>query len=83
MDKVMDYGTWYFRNSMNSWCKTKAGYREINSEPEIDITIIDRDIDSLIKALDEAGWIKSRLDERLRAEDLKITHRLFDLLDKK
>jgi len=33
--------------------------------------------------LDEAGWIKPRLDERLRAEDLKITHRLLDILEKK
>ena len=40
-------------------------------------------IPSLITFLDENGFIKPRLDTRLREEDLKITHRLFDLLEKK
>lgn len=83
MDKVMDCGTWHFSHSMDAWCKTKSGYRDINVQPEVDIEINSRDIYSLIVALDKEGWIKPRLDERLRAEDLKITHRLLDLLEKK
>ena len=40
-------------------------------------------VHQFIAVLDEAGWIVPRLDERLRAEDLKITHRLLDLLEQK
>lgn len=44
-------------------------------EPEV--------VRQLIAALDETGWIVPRLDERLRAEDLRITHRLLDLLEQR
>ncbi len=49
-------------------------------EPEL--TISAEKLYLLINALDEYGFLKPRLDERLRVEDLKITHRLMDLLDK-
>lgn len=31
--------------------------------------------------LNESGFLKPHLDERLRSEDLKITHRLLDVID--
>ena len=82
-DKVMDSGTWFFKHDIGAWCKTRAGYRELGLVPDIDIEINEYDIESLIVALDKEGWIKPRLDERLRSEDLKITHRLLDIIEKR
>lgn len=42
----------------------------------------DSAVRQLIPLLEDSGAINPRLDERLRAEDLKITHRLLDLLEK-
>ena len=36
----------------------------------------------LIPYLDNSGYLQPKLDTKLRDEDLKITHRLLDLLDK-
>ena len=48
-----------------------------------DTVTIHRDlIPSLVAALEQNGYITPRLDDRLRAEDLKITHRLLDVIDK-
>lgn len=47
-----------------------------------DVVIPSSTIPELIAYLDEAGYIKPRLDERLRAEDLKITHRLLDTVQR-
>ncbi len=82
MDKVFDRGNWFFDPSCRAWCLTRAGYREPNMIADIALSIEDRDVESFITALDEAGWIKPRLDTRLREDDLKITHRLLDLLEK-
>lgn len=49
----------------------------------LDIRIGHRDdLSGLVKVLEERGYVVPRLDDRLRAEDLKITHRLLDLLEK-
>ena len=45
--------------------------------------ISEREMRQLIPVLEASGLIVPRLDERLRTEDLKITHRLLDLLEKK
>jgi hypothetical protein len=36
----------------------------------------------LIPLLENSGLLMPRLDERLRSEDLKITHRLLDIIQK-
>lgn len=77
---------WHFSMAFRSWRLLKAGEYEPGLQPneeDIIATIQEDDVHLFIKALDEAGWIKPRLDERLRTEDLKITHRLLDLLEKK
>jgi len=50
--------------------------------PEGTITLPRAAVASLIPLLESEGYLKPRLDERLRAEDLKITHSLIDLLEK-
>lgn len=42
----------------------------------------DREARQLVPLLESSGAISPHLDERLRAEDLKITHRLLDLLER-
>ena len=85
MDKVYSPAIWYLDVSHRSWNLLKAGMYTpgLMSDPEDTVVSIqETDVFLLIKALDEAGWIKPRLDERLRTEDLKIIHRLLDLLGK-
>ena len=76
---------WFWDMSWRAWRFRAGGMFEPGFEPDPEDTkdIQENDVHLLIKALDEAGWIKPRLDERLRVEDLKITHRLLDLLEKK
>ena len=77
---------WYYEPSHGEWRLVKAGERE----PQIQIKKEDlkailemEEVHLLIAALDEAGWIVPRLDERLREEDLKITHRLLDIIERR
>lgn len=84
-DKAWFSGKWYLSECYDAWFYRRPGYYEPSLELPDDS--IEHKIDSsairqLIQALDEAGWIKPRLDERLRAEDLKITHRLLDIIEK-
>uniref|UniRef100_A0A6M3J9I5 Uncharacterized protein n=1 Tax=viral metagenome TaxID=1070528 RepID=A0A6M3J9I5_9ZZZZ len=81
--KVWRNPEWYFDPGRGGWCLTKAGEYESGDMPDIDKTIDMREVQQLIVALDEEGWIKPRLDERLRTEDLRITHRLMDIIEKK
>ena len=79
-------GHWFEDFARAAWVYVRAGYYEEGVQipnNAVEHTISDVVIRQLIKALDEAGWIKPRLDERLRTEDLKITHRLLDLLEKR
>lgn len=80
-DMVIDKGEWYFDASRRAWCLTKAGPRYTGGVPEIVMELNQEEVRKLVSALDEAGWIKPRLDERLRVEDLKITHRLLDIIE--
>ena len=48
-----------------------------------DVTIPHHLIPSLVAFLDKEGYVKPKMDNQSRAEDLKIVHRLFDLLEKK
>ena len=78
-------GCWFFDRSLDSWCYLKPGYYEPGLIPTAEDflhEISSQEVEALIRELDTQGWIKPRLDERLRSEDLKITHRLLDLLDK-
>jgi len=72
---------WFFERSSLTLCRTVAGEREPGVKPEIDLEISRRDIPRLVEALERDGFIQPRLDERLRAEDLKITHRLLDIIE--
>ncbi len=76
-------GHWGLNHIHRQWEYYPPGMFELGvaQDPK---TVLESDVvRQLMAALDEAGWIVPRLDERLRAEDLKITHRLLDLLEQK
>ena len=82
-DKVWFEGKWSYDLACGEWKHLKPGYYDVGAAPssdDFDHIIRSTDIRSLITALDKYGWIKPRLDERLREEDLKITHRLLDIV---
>jgi len=81
-DKLWRDSHWYFDYSKGAWVLTGAGAYLIAEAPEVIVELSSNYVQLLIKQLDDEGWIKPRLDERLRNEDLKITHRLLDLLNK-
>ena len=71
---------WFFDMASRSICRAVAGERDLGVMTEIDLEISYRDIPKLVEALENNGFIQPRLDERLRSEDLKITHRLLDII---
>ena len=75
-------GRWIY-DFLHGWQYYPPGGYEPAIRRDPTITLDDSTVRQLIAALDEAGWIVPRLDERLRAEDLKITYRLLDLLKQK
>ena len=82
--KVLYYrrAVWFRDFASASLCYIPAGVYEPGVAAEPTIAIPDDALRSLVEALDELGLIKPRLDERLRAEDLKITHRLLDIIER-
>lgn len=79
--KIQRRATWYYDPRFGAWLHFPAGFFEEGVAPEPDVELKDEDSRSLVVALDEAGWIQPRLDTRLREEDLRITHRLLDVIE--
>ncbi len=85
MNKRYHNGGWFFNQQVGDWCYVAPGWYEESMQlpDEAILHRIDGNLVALLVAkLDEEGKINPRLDERLRVEDLKITHRLIDLLEK-
>ncbi len=76
-------GRWGLNNIQRQWEYYPPGMYEQAVAQDPTLVLEPEVVRKLITALDEAGWIVPRLDERLRTEDLKITHRLLDLLEQK
>ena len=74
--------TWYYDRARLSFCRTVAGERDVGAYAEVDLELDRRCLPGLIESMDKNGFIKPRLDDRLRVEDLKITHRLLDIIEK-
>ncbi len=80
--KVWFNGIWIPALGNSGMSYYPPGFYEESDRREPELTISAEKLYLLTAALDEHGFLKPRLDERLRTEDLKITHRLMDLLDK-
>ncbi len=74
-------GHWFQDYSRRGFAYIAPGTYEEGTIPEPSSFLSWQEAMQLIPVLEEAGLIKPRLDERLRTEDLKITHRLIDLLE--
>ena len=85
MDKVFIKGQWLGDASQGGYLYQPSGYYEIGVLADRSgwLYVSDAQARDFIPVLEDGGFIKPRLDERLRVEDLKITHRLLDLLEKK
>lgn len=75
-------GGWYYDPSMRGFAYTPPGVYETGTVITPSKYLSEREARQLVEVLEQEGYIKPRLDERLRTEDLKITHRLLDLLEK-
>lgn len=82
MTKVHHPTRWYFNPRWAHWELHRAGEYEEAVEHTADVTLSIEDTETLIAALNDAGWIKPRLDDKVRQDDLKVTHRLIDIVDK-
>lgn len=78
----LDTGTWYYDPREAGIVLTEPGLKEVGARAEALLRIPDEFLPGLVELLEEMGYIKPRLDDKLRADDLKIIHRLLDLLDK-
>ena len=79
-------GHWFFEVSMAAWRYVPPGEYDLGvSIPGSQIThsLDSREIALLVDALQEAHWIKPKIDERVREEDVKVIHRLLDIIEKK
>ncbi len=86
MDKTYIKGQWFRDVSRRGYYYQPSGYYEIEVfiDDRSDWLFVDEDqARDFVPVLEKDGLIKPRLDERLRVEDLKITHRLLDLLEKR
>jgi len=81
MAKVHRRGIWYQDVRMDALCFSPPGFYDEAEYPQPVVILPGDAIPELINKLDELGYIKPRLDTRLREEDLKITHRVLDLLE--
>ena len=86
-DLVWREGYWFYDIDYFAYRHRRAGQYDPQvrlGDDTVDATLpSDADIPGLIKLLEQDGYIKPRLDERLRTEDLKITHRLLDIMERK
>ena len=81
-DRYYD-GLWLETSEHDDIRHIRAGWYDSDKplpESAFDVVLRRRDVNTLIHFLDTEGYIKPRLDERLRDEDLKITHRLLDII---
>lgn len=81
MTQVYREDVWWQDPLTNSLAYYRAGLYEEGEEQEPTLRVPLRSLPKLVQWLDENGYIKPRLDAQLREEDLKITHRLLDLLE--
>jgi len=79
-------GRWRYEPHLNLFRWVPPGnydtYVLFDEWPEGTIEVRADSIPKLVEQLEANGFLKPRLDDRLRAEDLKITHRLLDLLER-
>lgn len=82
-EKVYYEPAWEFVPHLHELRFYPDGYYPAGEQREPKKIIKGQEINLLIKALDREGLIKPTLDDKVRKEDLKITHRLLDIMEEK
>lgn len=85
-DKVKYYknAAWYYEISTQDFVFFPGGYLEpgiINEDKDL-LRIDSHLADMLITFMDKEGLLPIKISQESRTEDLKIVHRLIDLMDK-
>ena len=73
-------GGWHFEPGTRSFRYIEPGNYDDLAEPPFTKMLTHQEARQLVGVLEQHGYLTPRLDDRLRSEDLKITHRLLDLL---
>jgi len=74
---------WFFDVSLASWRYVPAGEYEPGvriTDSQITHSLLIHEVDQLLNTLKEAHWIKPEVNMQLREEDVKIIHRLLDII---
>jgi len=85
MEMSWQEGHWFFDVPMASWRYVPPGEYERGvsiSDGQITHSLDSREVALLVDALQEAHWIKPKINERVREEDVKVIHRLLDIIQK-
>lgn len=75
-------GKWFVSPHQFAIVHTRPGEYEEGVISEIDISIPENLIHSLVQFLFDNGHIRPIQDNQTRAEDIKIIHRLLDVIQK-
>ena len=79
----MREGRWYHDPSMDEWQMVEPEEVPSGVRLEPKYRIESHNVRLLLEALDAHGWIKPRLDDIVRQDDVRIIHRLIDVLEKR
>ena len=84
MTTVYRKGSWWFSPMLRAFHYVPAGNYEqgVDLSEFVSLTIDWSEAMDLVPELERYGLLQPRMDEKLHVEDLKVTHRLIDLLDK-
>ena len=73
---------WYYEPAMRAMVLTRAGDYDLGSMSEIEMRIDIRLIPSLVEEAMKEGLLPVKITPQSREEDLKIIHRLMDIMDR-
>lgn len=74
---------WYMDHSLRAFCYVPPGDYDEGVSIDPSIIVPWKAALALIPELEAEGLLKPKLDQSLRTEDLKITHRLLDIIEHK
>ena len=80
--KVYREAHWYLSPAHDSFFLTVAGEYESTARPDINLQLDIHHINSLLECLKKEGYFKPEMPWD-RTEDVKIIHRLIDLIEKR
>ncbi len=81
--KIYHEGSWFFDPAWRALRHVKAGeYEESTDFPEdaFDIHIGYRDIHGLVEELEKSGWLRPKINEPVRKDDVALMNKMLDII---